>query len=147
MTDSAVVADTLYERDFVAWLEEQAALLRAGKLRELDIENVIEELEAMARSERRELESRLRIVLLHMIKQQYQPEKRTRSWDGSIATQRAEAHNVLRTSPSLRRHLPVFVLDAYRDARKIAAAETGLPIGTFPRELPYSLAEVLPESD
>ena len=134
---------SLYEGDFVAWLEEQAALLRAGRLQELDVENIAEELEGMARGDRRELFNRFEVLLRHLLKGEFQPEKRTRSWDLTIAEQRARLRRLLRESPSLRHGLDAVVREAYGEAIHLAATETGLPRGTFPQGLPHFIEQVV----
>ena len=91
-----------YESDFYGWTQEQAALLRAGRLADLDIENLIEEVETMGRSEKRELESRLTILLLHLLKWKYQEVRRGRSWELSIIEQRLKFDQILEENPGLK---------------------------------------------
>ena len=97
--------ETLYDRDLLAWAEQQAAQLRAGQLDQVDMEHLIEEIEAMAGNLRRELKSRLRVLLAHLLKWQFQPRRRSRSWAATIAEQRAQIEDLLEESPSLREHL------------------------------------------
>ncbi|MBL8671759.1 MAG: DUF29 domain-containing protein [Alphaproteobacteria bacterium] len=110
----------------------------------LDVTNLADEIDAMGKSQRRELQSRLLQLLLHMLKVRHQPERDGSSWRGSIAVQRAEIRKLPVQNPSLRRCLPDDLGDAYADARDAAAAETGLAIGTFPAACPWPIDEVLP---
>jgi Domain of unknown function DUF29 len=135
--------ESLYERDFVAWLEEQAAHVRARRFHALDVENVAEELEDMARSRRRALESHIRNVLFHMLKWQYEPRRRSRSWRLSMTNGRIEIAETLDESPSLRPHLNDMISKEYPRARRLAAAETGLKESTFPEACPYTADEIL----
>src|SRR5690348_30226 len=92
-----------YDDDFYAWTQDQARLLRSGELSQLDVENLAEELESMGRSDRRELDSRLEVLLVHLLKWQVQTEFRSRSWSGTIREQRSRVEDLLNESPSLRR--------------------------------------------
>jgi Domain of unknown function DUF29 len=135
-----------YEDDLHAWSLEQAALLRARRTEGLDWGHLAEELESMAGSDERELESRLCVILLHLLKWQIQPELRGASWRKTLRTQRREIRKLLKQSPSLRRQVPGLVLEAYPDAVKDAVDESGLPIGRFPQDCPYAADDVLAES-
>ena len=132
---------SLYDEDFYAWTDEQAALLRAGKLSAADIENIAEEIESMGRGEKRELVSRLAVLLLHLLKWQYQPEMRGASWRVSIANTRDDLADLLQDSPSLRANLREYIASAYQRARRQASAETGLNEKTFPPACPYSFSQ------
>lgn len=129
---------SLYDRDFYAWANEQAGLLRAGKLSSADIENIAEEIESMGKTERRELISRLTILLCHLLKWQYQPSRRGASWEVTIANQRRAVARLLVDNPSLKSKLPEAIDAAYIDARGDAYAETGLPKATFPAACPWT---------
>jgi len=135
--------DGLYDQDFTVWCDETARLLRAGRFAGVDIENLIEEVEAMAGSQRREVDSRLRVLLLHLLKWDRQPKKRSTSWISTIDTQRDELEGVLEQSPSLRRTLQVAVTKMYPAAVRRASRETGLAKSAFPPECPYSLDQIL----
>jgi hypothetical protein len=137
------VKSPLYDRDFFAWSQQQAELLRAGKLTQADIEHIAEEIDSMGRTEKRELISRLSVLLLHLLKWRYQPEKRGPSWDASIRVQRNRLADHLDDNPSLRPLLPHALASAYRDAALEAVAETGLPGATFPDESPWTIEQVL----
>ena len=132
----------LYDQDFYAWSRQQAELLRAGRLAEADIENIAEEIDSMGRTEKRELVSRLTILLMHLLKWRYQPEKRGPSWEASIRVQRNRLADHLDDNPSLKPLLPQALANAYRDARLEAAAETGFSEATFPEGCPWTTDEV-----
>jgi hypothetical protein len=129
---------TRYNTDFYAWLLTQAARVRAKAWDTLDIDNLAEELETLGRSERHAVWSHLRILLLHLLKWAYQPERRGRSWRGSITRARQNLARRLRQSPSLGAELPDFTAEAYADARRLAADQTGNPLATFPETCPWS---------
>ncbi|TDP44575.1 DUF29 domain-containing protein [Zavarzinia compransoris] len=135
----------MYERDFYAWANEQAALLRAGKLAAADIEHIAEEIESMGKTEKRELVSRLAVLLLHLLKWRYQPECRSASWEATIEVQRRDLAVHLKDNPSLKAKVPEAVDYAYGNARIEAAAETGLPKPTFPEECPWSFDQAISE--
>jgi Domain of unknown function DUF29 len=138
-----LVRPSLYDEDFLAWTEQQAALVRAGRLDELDLDNLAEELDTMGRSEWGELENRLEVLLMHMLKWDYQPARRSRSWRGTMREQRNAIRRLMRRSPSLKRDLEDTIADVYPDAHGRAVDETGLSAATFPDRLPYSVAQVL----
>jgi len=133
----------LYDRDFYAWSRQQAELLRAGKLAEADIEHIAEEIDSMGRTEKRELISRLTVLLLHLLKWRHQPGKRGPSWEASIANQRDDIADHLDDNPSLKPLLPQALASAYRKAFREAVAETGLPGPTFPEACPWTVEQVL----
>jgi hypothetical protein len=137
------VSNSLYDSDFYAWANQQAALLRAGRLAEADIENIAEEIESMGRSEKRELVSRLTIVLQHLLKWQFQPGRRSVSWRLSIENTRLELEDHLKGNPSLKSHLDEVMRSAYRRALNEAVAETGLIRTTFPTECPYAFEQAM----
>lgn len=132
----------LYERDFYSWALEQAALVRDGRFDEIDRANVVEELESLGREQFSKLASALRVLMMHMLKWDHQPEKRSRSWLSSIVVQRGEFIDVLAENPGLKPRFAEAVERAYRRARSEAAAETGLKIGVFPAECPYTLQDL-----
>src|SRR5271166_1464490 len=139
------VKSPLYDRDFYAWSRQQADLLRAGKLAEADIEHIAEEIDSMGRAEKRELISRLSVLLLHLLKWRYQPEKQSPSWEASIKVQRNRIADHLDDNPSLKPLLPQALASADRDAALEAVAETGLIQSTFPETCPWTVDEVLDE--
>jgi hypothetical protein len=136
----------LYERDFCLWLEQQAALLREGRFAELDLANLIEEIEAMARRDKKAIKSNLVVLLTHLLKHQFQPDHRSTSWRGSIVEHRQRLRDDFEESPSLRPHAAEVFARAYTDARERASAETGLPLRAFPKASPYTLEQTLDPS-
>jgi len=138
-----LVRPSLYDEDFLAWTEQQAALVCAGRLDQLDLANLAEELDTMGRSEWGELENRLEVLLMQMLKCDHQPEKHTRSWDATINEQRSRLRRLFRRSPRVRRDLGLTMAEVYPDARHQAAIETGLEDQVFPEELPYGVEQIL----
>jgi hypothetical protein len=133
----------LYEEDFFLWLETTAQLLKEGKLNELDIANLLEEIEGMARSEKRSISSNLEVLLMHLLKYKYQPEKRTNSWCLTIYEHRDRIIQHLEESPSLKNFFQEKFLVCYQKARKKASIKTGLKIDTFPENCPFELESIL----
>lgn len=125
---------TSYEKDAALWAAEQGVLLRTGRLSEVDLTNVAEEIEAMGRSERRELASRMSVLLAHLLKWKYQPGRRSDSWRNTIREQRSMLRLLIKDSPSLKPTLadPEWASDIWENAIASAADETGLNIGIFP---------------
>lgn len=126
-----------YTGDLHAWAREQAALLRAGRISEADALNIAEELDDVGNEQYDKLESALRVLLMHMLKWDHQPERRGRSWANSIATQRRHVAKVLRKNPSLTASLAEALDEAWDDARREASSETDLPLAAFPEANPY----------
>jgi hypothetical protein len=135
----------LYDRDFYAWANHQAALLRAGDLSQADIENIAEEIESMGRGERNQLTNRLAVLLAHLLKWRLQPERRGRSWQLTIREQRRRAGRVLDQNPSLRGSLDAIMEDAYGDAVLMAERETDLPEHVFPAACPWTFEQAMSE--
>ena len=134
--------DNLYEHDGYAWSKREADLLRQRRFGEIDLANVIEEIESVGKSERHRLKSNYRLVIQHLLKWQYQPERRSRSWTDTIRTQRTNIESNEEDSPSLKADADEIVAAAYRLARKDAADEAGLPVETFPAACPYTLEQL-----
>lgn len=135
----------LYESDFYLWLSTTAQLLRDRNFSALDIDNLIEEIEGMARKEKQALKSNLRILLMHLLKWQYQTEKQTNSWRFTIREHRKRIKNLLEDSPSLKPYYLDIFVESYQDARELAADETGLSLDTFSVDSPFTPEEVLNE--
>ena len=133
----------LYDQDFYQWTQEQAALLKAGTLAQLDIENLIEEVESMGRSEKRELVSRLTVLLAHMLKWDFQPSRQGRSWEKTIKIQRIDIRQVLKDSPGLKHQFEDIVYLAYEKAVIFASDETDLPETAFPETCPYTIEQIM----
>ncbi|MTJ08394.1 DUF29 domain-containing protein [Anabaena sp. UHCC 0204] len=140
---TVITNDNLYEQDFYLWIETISKQLKAGKIAEIDLANLIEEIESMGKSEKRELKSRLIVLLMHLLKWQYQPEKRSESWRSTITEQRICIELLLEDSPSLQPLLIEIFADCYEKARLRASEETGIKLNFFPKESPFSLEETL----
>lgn len=138
----AQTLNALYETDFYAWALKNAELMKSGRFDELDRDNLIEEIESMGVSEKRALESCLTQLMLHLLKWQFQPQKKGRSWEVSIYKQRIALKKILRNNPSLKYEYNERVQECYDDARCLAAVETGLPLATFSEECPYSIEQL-----
>ncbi len=134
-----------YDEDFFAWTQEQAGLIRTGQFSQIDIENVAEELESMGRSDKREIDSRLQVLLVHLLKWQLQEGFRSRSWSGTIQEQWTRIEDLLSESPGLRRQVAQIRPTLYARARREAANETGLSIRLFPARCPFTADQVLKE--
>jgi hypothetical protein len=133
----------LYEQDYYAWIVRQAHLLSERRFAELDLANLVEEIEDLGRSQKHELETRLGVLLMHLLKLQYQPGRRSGSSTSSVVEQRARLHKRLRESPSLRAYPGEVLEEEYAVARVRAAAEIGLPIETFPEKCRFRIEKVL----
>ena len=136
----------VYESDFYAWAMEQAALLRARKFDAADIDNITEEIESMGRGEKRELVNRLAVLLLHLLKWQFQPGFRSPSWSATIREQRLRLRDHLDDSPSLTTHLDEAMNRAYRLAVIGAARETGFAESAFPSAAPFSFGQAVDDA-
>jgi hypothetical protein len=132
-----------YESDFYSWALEQAALLRARRFDLLDLENIVEEIESLARGEARELRSRYGTLLTHLLKWQFQPERRSYSWAGTIRRERVEIGKHLRDNPGLKPRRAELLEDSYDGARLQAVADTALPPEHFPEACPYTLEQAM----
>ena len=133
---------TSYETDVVAWAEGQAEALRAGRFDELDLENLAEEIADVSRREADALESHLETLVMHLLKWRYDPDHRSRSWEGTIRVARHKVTKLLRDSPSLRPRLKAPLEDAYAAARIRAGVEPGLPEETLPGACPFTLGQI-----
>ena len=137
--------DRNYESDFYAWANEQAAMLRDGRLAEADIEHIALEIESMGKTEKRELVARLTILLLHLLKWRFQPDLRGRSWGLSIKERRKEVVNHLADNPSLKSKLPEAMAQAYDVATVKAAKETAIDEDGLPAACPWTFEEAVAE--
>jgi len=133
----------LYETDFYAWLQNQANVLRIGSFANLDVDNLIEEIDSMGKSHKRALESRLEILLMHLLKWQFQPKMRTPSWRATIHVQRNQLGKLIRDNPSLKSRVPDVYDDAYTFAVDLAGAETGLDESAFPAHCPWTFEQAM----
>nr|VFK29073.1 MAG: protein of unknown function DUF29 [Candidatus Kentron sp. MB]VFK74663.1 MAG: protein of unknown function DUF29 [Candidatus Kentron sp. MB] len=137
------MSNSLYDTDFYAWTNRQAALLRTGNLAAIDLENLAEEIEDMGKNLKRELESRFKVLFVHLLKWQYQPTHRGNSWRYGIEGQRAELEDHFKDNPSLTNKLPEAMERGYRYAINGAAKETGLLKSTFPTSAPWSFEQIM----
>ena len=135
-----------YDTDFHCWIEEQSAILRAGRLGQLDVPHLIEELDSMSARERRELINRLAVLLAHLLKWEYQPERRCISWRLTVNEQRRQLALLLEDSPSLMQRLPEILPRSYAHGSRAALEETGFLKSPFPASCPYRIADIMDES-
>ena len=138
--------EVLYQEDYYGWLQINAQLIRERKFSEIDAENIAEELESMGKSEKRELSSRLTLLLMHLLKWQYQTVKRSTSWRNTIAVQRIDIQELLEDSPSLKSEISDRIVTAYEKAKLAAEIETGIEKQNFPVECPFSPEQILDEN-
>ena len=141
----AGIKSSLYDQDFLRWTEENAALLRSGNVGEADLDHIAEEIEDMGKSQRREMRSRVRTVLMHLLKLEFstvRSDRSVRSWSATLRTQRVELADLLEENPSLAPKVRVAIAEVYDDALDLAAAETGLPLTAFPASSPYNADQV-----
>jgi len=131
----------LYSTDFNLWTEQTIAALKSGDLQALDLDNLIEEIEAMTRSDKREIFNRLKVLIMHLLKCQYQ--KKTNSWIKTINEQRDQIELVLADSPSLRPYLTSKLGEIYKKAKRDAVTETKLTPETFPTDCPFTEEQIL----
>lgn len=136
---------SLYVRDFLQWTSHTAQLLKQQKWEELDLDNLIEEILDMGRGEKRALYSNLKVLLMHLLKYQYQPEKRTNSWKSTIREHRQRITEAFCDSPSLKNYFDEVFQECYRKARFLAADETGLNADCFPEQCLFSVEKILNE--
>jgi hypothetical protein len=134
---------SLYETDYLKWIETTIAQMKQQNYGAIDWENLIDEIEDMGRSERRSLESNLTVILLHLLKWQFQPDRRSISWEATIAEHRKRIRKAFKDSPSLKPYFEEIFAECYEDAVEFASIETRMPAATFPPNCPYSSAEVL----
>ncbi len=139
---------TSYDQDFLLWTQQQAEYLKKGHWAELDVEHLVEELEALGRSEQKELGSYLQVLLMHLLKCHYQPERRTKSWDNTLSNCRDQIQDCLEDTPSLQRFLQdrVWIQKYYRRACRDAAKETQKSVENFPDECPFTIEQILDPS-
>ncbi|MGF1540208.1 MAG: DUF29 domain-containing protein [Pleurocapsa sp.] len=133
----------LYEEDYYLWLQKNAQLIREGKLHELDLVNLLEELDCLGRKEKRSVYINLKILLMHLLKYRYQPKKRSNSWRYSIEEHRQRIKEAFEDSPSLKVYLTENFDKCYLDAAKLAAKETGLALEAFPASSPFTWTETI----
>lgn len=133
----------LYETDFYAWTVQQTEFLRQGYFGKLDIANLIEEIESLGKQQRQELRNRLTVLIGHLLKWDYQPEKRSKSWFITIRNQRREIQTLLKENPSLKPFIPEALELSFLSGLDLAVAETTLRDQDLPSKCPYSFAQLL----
>jgi len=136
-------ASSLYETDFYAWTREQAELVREQAWSQIDLPNPIEEIESLSRQQRQELRNRLSVLIGYLLKWQYQPQFRSRSWLATLRIQRLDVDDLLEENPSLKPYLEEALCKAYLRGVELAVRETNLPNQIFSTECPYSFVEIL----
>ncbi|MBD2629341.1 DUF29 domain-containing protein [Trichormus variabilis] len=134
---------SLYTTDFYAWTQEQVSLLRNHQWSQIDLQNLIEEVESLGKQQRQELRNRLSILIGHLLKWQFQPQQRSRSWLATLRIQRLDTIELLEENPSSKSYLEEVVGKAYLKGVELAVRETDLPGRTFTADCPYSLTEIL----
>jgi Domain of unknown function DUF29 len=136
---------TDYEQDFLAWTQQQAEYLQKGCWQELDVKNLIEELQTLGRSEQREFSSYFQLLMIHLLKCEYQPERRTSSWNATLSNCRDKIQDCLEDTPSLQSFFQEseWIEKYYKRARRDAAKETQKPLEIFPIRFPYTVEKVL----
>ncbi len=132
-----------YDTDFYAWTLHNATLLREGRLSEIDVDHLAEEIESMGQREKRELLNRLAVLISHLLKWKHQPSRRSKSWEFTIKEQRLELTDLLEESPSLARILEAKLAAAYKKALLLTEKETGLESHHFPSTCAFSFAQLL----
>jgi len=132
----------LYETDFYAWTVEQSKLLKNGDLQKLDIINLVEEVESLGKQQRQELRHRLGILIGHILKWEYQPEKRSKSWRVTIRSQRREIEILLLDNPSLKSYLLEAIARAYNAGLDLVVLETPLDYQDLPEECIYTIEQL-----
>lgn len=135
----------LYDHDFYAWSHKQAGLIRDRRLAEMDADNVAEEIECLAKREKRELTSRLQLLIVLLLKWQFQPGLRSENYRSLVKLQRMEVAARLNDSPSLGEQLADLVAGAYPFSHRIIAIDTGFDIETFPKICPYTCGQIVAE--
>ena len=139
----AAAPHTRYEDDLYTWVGEQVALLRAGRFDEVDAENVAEELGDVGKSELRTLESAIAVLTMHLLKWDFQPRRRSVSWEATIEEQRRQVRKTLKENPGLKHKLRDAMAEGYASGRNRAVIETKLPYATFPQDCPFDFEEMM----
>ncbi|NMF65933.1 DUF29 domain-containing protein [Brasilonema octagenarum] len=134
-----------YLTDFNSWIDQTAQFLRERRWHEIDVEHLIQEVEELGKSERRGIASQLTRLLLHLLKWQYQPQRRSDSWLDSITDARTQIELAIEDSPSLKNYPTEQLEESYQRARHQAAKQTNIQISVFPKECPYPVEFVLDE--
>ncbi|MBF0608287.1 MAG: DUF29 domain-containing protein [Magnetococcales bacterium] len=141
--NNTLTARALYEVDFYQWAFHNADLLRQGRLTEIDIENIVEELEGMARNNKRELASRIMVLIKHLLKWQYQPKRRCRSWNITIDNQRTDIERLIEDNPSLKNEIEAVIAKEFITAKRKFENETGISASELPKNCTYTFEQLM----
>lgn len=141
--EHTISALDLYETDFYGWTQQQVQLLHSQQWEQIDLPNIIEEIESLGKQQHQELRNRLSVLIGHLLKWQYQPQHRSRSWLSTLRIQRLDMNDLLEENPSLKPYIEEALRKAYLRGVELAVRETDLPNSTFPIDCPYSLEEIL----
>ncbi len=144
--EKPTIVSSLYEVDFYAWTQEQVILLREQKWSQVDLANVLEEIESLGKQQRQELRNRLGILLGHLLKWQFQPDYRSKSWQATIREQRYRIRKLLDDSPSLKPHLLEAIAYGYELGLALVVQETPLDYGDLPERCSYLLEQILDDA-
>jgi predicted DNA-binding ribbon-helix-helix protein len=139
------MSNNLYEQDYYLWIEDVLKNIQERKWNEMDWDNLWEEIDDMGKSQKQRLTSNLRVLLMHLLKWEFQAEKRTNSWKYTIIEHRRRILEQLEDSPSLKNYLNLNFATTYQKARKDASLETNLSLNTFPPQYPYAVEQILDE--
>jgi hypothetical protein len=141
-----MTSTVLYESDFYNWTVEQVKRLRLGKLDDLDLENLAEEIESLGNQKRSELENRLGVLLGHLLKWDLQPNLRGKSWRSTIREQRREIKKLIKKNPSLKSYLDEAIADGYESALDLVVRETPLDYKDLPKDCSYSITQIFDDN-
>jgi hypothetical protein len=144
--EHTISAVDLYKADFYGWTQQQVQLLHSQQWEQIDLPNIIEEIESLGKQQRQELRNRLSVLIGHLLKWQYQPQYRSRSWLSTLRIQRLDINDLLEENPSLKPYIEEALRKAYLRGVELAVRETDLPNSTFPIDCSYSLEEILSDS-
>jgi hypothetical protein len=137
------LSTNLYDVDFYAWTQEQSILLSRGQWQSLDIENLVEEIESLGKQQKQELRNRLSVLIGHLLKWEFQPELRGKSWKATIREQRNRINLHLKDNPSLKSYLDQAIIDSYELALSLVVRETPLDYPDLPSDCPFAIAQIL----
>jgi len=140
---SAAELSDFYDRDFFEWTRRNGELLRAGRFEEADIQHLADEIEDIGKRDLRALDRRVQVLLIHLLKRRFQPEKRSSSWENTVTVQRIGVERLLRRYPSFRHMIKTDLAGNYKSAVRLAVVETGLPKIQFPGECPFTVDQIL----
>lgn len=138
-------SQSLYEKDFSAWLHDQIHMIKMKDFAHLDIKNLLEEMETLGNSNPQAIESHIVIILTHMLKQKYQPSHSSKSWNDSIVNARIQIEGIIEYNPSLKNYPETIIDKSYKKARRYASKQTKIELRKFELDCPWKLSEILGE--